>query len=129
MFIGRITVNCFCFSLYSDTASLNSLGYCRIEGRIKDMIIRGGENIYPAEIEEFIYKHPKVREVQVSTTTSGGQQRTINGLMATRHSVYFKNKFLINTSSVRTLHKNIVEMTHYSAVAVALSDLLSRWLE
>ncbi|XP_047426997.1 medium-chain acyl-CoA ligase ACSF2, mitochondrial-like [Mugil cephalus] len=48
-----------------DTASLNSLGYCRIEGRIKDMIIRGGENIYPAEIEEFLYKHPKVREVQV----------------------------------------------------------------
>ncbi|XP_069005088.1 medium-chain acyl-CoA ligase ACSF2, mitochondrial-like [Embiotoca jacksoni] len=48
-----------------DTASLNSLGYCRIEGRIKDMIIRGGENIYPAEIEEFLYRHPKVQEVQV----------------------------------------------------------------
>uniref|UniRef100_A0A3B4ULH7 Medium-chain acyl-CoA ligase ACSF2, mitochondrial n=1 Tax=Seriola dumerili TaxID=41447 RepID=A0A3B4ULH7_SERDU len=43
-----------------DTASLNSLGYCRIEGRIKDMIIRGGENIYPAEIEQFLYTHPKV---------------------------------------------------------------------
>uniref|UniRef100_A0A672IYZ6 Medium-chain acyl-CoA ligase ACSF2, mitochondrial n=1 Tax=Salarias fasciatus TaxID=181472 RepID=A0A672IYZ6_SALFA len=48
-----------------DTASLNDLGYCRIEGRMKDMIIRGGENIYPAEIEEFLYKHPKVQEVQV----------------------------------------------------------------
>ncbi|KAF7227352.1 transcript variant X2 [Nothobranchius furzeri] len=48
-----------------DTASLNSLGYCRIEGRIKDMIIRGGENIYPAEIEQFLYRHPKVMEVQV----------------------------------------------------------------
>ncbi|CAN9505644.1 unnamed protein product [Ophioblennius macclurei] len=48
-----------------DTASLNSLGYCRIEGRMKDMIIRGGENIYPAEIEDFLYKHPKVQEVQV----------------------------------------------------------------
>uniref|UniRef100_A0A672YMZ1 Medium-chain acyl-CoA ligase ACSF2, mitochondrial n=1 Tax=Sphaeramia orbicularis TaxID=375764 RepID=A0A672YMZ1_9TELE len=48
-----------------DTASLDSMGYCRIEGRIKDMIIRGGENIYPAEIEEFLYTHPKVREVQV----------------------------------------------------------------
>ncbi|XP_056257504.1 medium-chain acyl-CoA ligase ACSF2, mitochondrial-like [Seriola aureovittata] len=48
-----------------DTASLNSLGYCRIEGRIKDMIIRGGENIYPAEIEQFLYTHPKVQEVQV----------------------------------------------------------------
>ncbi|XP_017280788.1 medium-chain acyl-CoA ligase ACSF2, mitochondrial-like [Kryptolebias marmoratus] len=48
-----------------DTASLNSLGYCRIEGRIKDMIIRGGENIYPAEIEQFLHTHPKVLEAQV----------------------------------------------------------------
>uniref|UniRef100_A0A3Q3IKQ9 Medium-chain acyl-CoA ligase ACSF2, mitochondrial n=1 Tax=Monopterus albus TaxID=43700 RepID=A0A3Q3IKQ9_MONAL len=48
-----------------DIASLNSLGYCCIEGRIKDMIIRGGENIYPAEIEQFLYTHPKVQEVQV----------------------------------------------------------------
>nr|XP_046271184.1 medium-chain acyl-CoA ligase ACSF2, mitochondrial-like [Scatophagus argus] len=48
-----------------DTASLNGLGYCRIEGRMKDMIIRGGENIYPTEIEQFLYTHPKVQEVQV----------------------------------------------------------------
>ncbi|XP_060883143.1 medium-chain acyl-CoA ligase ACSF2, mitochondrial-like isoform X3 [Labrus mixtus] len=48
-----------------DTASLNSLGYCRIEGRMKDLIIRGGENIYPAEIEQFLFTHPKVTEVQV----------------------------------------------------------------
>ncbi|XP_035471439.2 medium-chain acyl-CoA ligase ACSF2, mitochondrial [Scophthalmus maximus] len=48
-----------------DTASLNSLGYCQIEGRMKDLIIRGGENIYPAEIEQFLYTHPKVNEVQV----------------------------------------------------------------
>ncbi|KAM9843490.1 medium-chain acyl-CoA ligase ACSF2, mitochondrial-like isoform 2-T2 [Aulostomus maculatus] len=48
-----------------DTASLNSLGYCCIEGRIKDMIIRGGENVYPAEIEQFLFMHPKVLEVQV----------------------------------------------------------------
>nr|XP_043907143.1 medium-chain acyl-CoA ligase ACSF2, mitochondrial-like [Solea senegalensis] len=44
---------------------MNSLGYCKIDGRIKDMIIRGGENIFPAEIEQFLYKHPKVQEVQV----------------------------------------------------------------
>ena len=40
-------------------------GYYKITGRIKDMIIRGGENIYPKEIEEFIYTHPKVKDVQV----------------------------------------------------------------
>ncbi|XP_008285501.1 acyl-CoA synthetase family member 2, mitochondrial-like [Stegastes partitus] len=48
-----------------DIASLNHLGYCSIQGRLKDMIIRGGENIYPAEIEQFLCKHPKVQEVQV----------------------------------------------------------------
>ena len=40
-------------------------GYYKITGRIKDMIIRGGENIYPKEIEDFIYTHPKVSDVQV----------------------------------------------------------------
>uniref|UniRef100_A0A6Q2XW50 Medium-chain acyl-CoA ligase ACSF2, mitochondrial n=1 Tax=Esox lucius TaxID=8010 RepID=A0A6Q2XW50_ESOLU len=48
-----------------DIAKLDNYGYCRIEGRIKDMIIRGGENIYPAEIEQFLHTHPKVQEAQV----------------------------------------------------------------
>jgi fatty-acyl-CoA synthase len=40
-------------------------GYCEIVGRIKDMVIRGGENIYPREVEEFLYQHPDVEDVQV----------------------------------------------------------------
>ncbi len=48
-----------------DLACRDSDGNFRITGRLKDMIIRGGENIYPKEIEEFIYTHPKVRDVQV----------------------------------------------------------------
>ncbi|KAM9837439.1 medium-chain acyl-CoA ligase ACSF2, mitochondrial [Aulostomus maculatus] len=48
-----------------DLGSMDAYGYCRIEGRIKDMIIRGGENIYPAEIEQFLHTHPKVKEAQV----------------------------------------------------------------
>ena len=40
-------------------------GYFRITGRLKDMIIRSGENIYPREIEEYLYTHPKVKDVQV----------------------------------------------------------------
>ncbi|XP_078426988.1 medium-chain acyl-CoA ligase ACSF2, mitochondrial [Cetorhinus maximus] len=48
-----------------DIATLDSYGYCRIVGRCKDMIIRGGENIYPTEIEAFLHTHPKVHEVQV----------------------------------------------------------------
>lgn len=48
-----------------DIATMDEYGYVKITGRIKDMIIRGGENIYPREIEEFLYNHPKISEVQV----------------------------------------------------------------
>ncbi len=48
-----------------DLATMDEKGYCKITGRIKDMIIRGGENIYPREIEEFLYTYPKVKDVQV----------------------------------------------------------------
>ena len=48
-----------------DLAVMDENGYCKITGRIKDMIIRGGENIYPREIEEFLYTHPRIRDVQV----------------------------------------------------------------
>jgi fatty-acyl-CoA synthase len=48
-----------------DLAIMDANGYCKITGRMKDMIIRGGENIYPREIEEFLYTNPKVKDVQV----------------------------------------------------------------
>ncbi|MGW2824102.1 AMP-binding protein [Streptomyces sp. NPDC001443] len=48
-----------------DLAMMREDGYVEIVGRIKDMIIRGGENVYPREIEEFLYAHPKIRDVQV----------------------------------------------------------------
>ena len=48
-----------------DLATMDDEGYVRIVGRIKDMVIRGGENIYPREIEEFLYTHPDVADVQV----------------------------------------------------------------
>ncbi|XP_065066321.1 medium-chain acyl-CoA ligase ACSF2, mitochondrial-like [Rhopilema esculentum] len=48
-----------------DLAVMDENKYCKIIGRIKDMIIRGGENIYPTEIEQFLYKHPKVQDIQV----------------------------------------------------------------
>ena len=48
-----------------DLAIMDENGYCKITGRIKDMIIRGGENVYPREIEEFLYTHTKVKDVQV----------------------------------------------------------------
>ena len=48
-----------------DLATMDEEGYVNIVGRIKDMVIRGGENIYPREIEEFLYRHPAVQDVQV----------------------------------------------------------------
>jgi fatty-acyl-CoA synthase len=48
-----------------DLATLDAEGYCNIVGRVKDMLIRGGENIYPREIEEFLFRHPAVQSVQV----------------------------------------------------------------
>ncbi len=48
-----------------DLATMRPDGYFRITGRLKDMIIRGGENIYPREVEEFLYTHPKIADVQV----------------------------------------------------------------
>ena len=48
-----------------DLATIDAEGYCNIVGRLKDMLIRGGENNYPREIEEFLFQHPKIQSVQV----------------------------------------------------------------
>ncbi|MFN8132179.1 MAG: AMP-binding protein [Solirubrobacteraceae bacterium] len=48
-----------------DLATMDEAGYCKIVGRIKDMVIRGGENIYPREVEEFLHGHPDISDVQV----------------------------------------------------------------
>jgi fatty-acyl-CoA synthase len=48
-----------------DLATMDSDGYLNIVGRIKDMVIRGGENIYPREVEEFLYTHPDISDVSV----------------------------------------------------------------
>jgi fatty-acyl-CoA synthase len=48
-----------------DLATLDADGCCNIVGRIKDMVIRGGENVYPREVEEFLYRHPAIQDVQV----------------------------------------------------------------
>ncbi len=48
-----------------DLATLDAEGYCNIVGRVKDMVIRGGENVYPREVEEFLFRHPKIAAVQV----------------------------------------------------------------
>lgn len=49
-----------------DLGTMDEAGYVRVTGRLKDMVIRGGENIYPREVEEFLYQHPAVLDVQVA---------------------------------------------------------------
>jgi len=48
-----------------DVGTIDDEGYCNIVGRIKDMVIRGGENVFPREIEEYLFRHPKIEDVQV----------------------------------------------------------------
>ena len=48
-----------------DLATIDDEGYCNIVGRLKDMVIRGGENVYPREVEEYLFTHPDVQDVQV----------------------------------------------------------------
>ena len=48
-----------------DLATIDADGYCNITGRVKDMLIRGGENVFPREVEEYLYRHPKIAAVQV----------------------------------------------------------------
>ena len=48
-----------------DLATIDAEGFCNIVGRIKDLVIRGGENVYPREVEEFLYRHPSIQDVQV----------------------------------------------------------------
>jgi fatty-acyl-CoA synthase len=54
-----------------DLGTIDDEGYGNVVGRIKDMVIRGGENIYPREVEEFLFRHPKIREVQVVGVPDG----------------------------------------------------------
>ena len=47
-----------------DLATIDDEGFCNIVGRIKDVVIRGGENVYPREVEEFLYRHPAIQDIQ-----------------------------------------------------------------
>jgi fatty-acyl-CoA synthase len=69
-----------------DLATIDAEGYCNIVGRKKEMIIRGGENIYPREIEEYLYRHSKVQQVQVFGISQRSFRR--GGLRLDRASIW-----------------------------------------
>jgi len=78
---------------------MNDDGYVEINGRLKDLIIRGGENVYPAEVEQFLYKHPKIADVQVVNHRC----RTSDKLMC-RHELGIKT--LCRVLHLRTYMRN-----------------------
>jgi fatty-acyl-CoA synthase len=67
-----------------DLATMNEQGYVNIVGRVKDMIIRGGENIYPAEVEALLMRHPKVAEAQVVGLPDAYMGEELAGLLRLR---------------------------------------------
>lgn len=62
------------FLRFSDIAVMHDNGTISIVGRSKDMIVRGGENIYPTEVEQFLFKHPKIEDAHVSLNKRKGIQ-------------------------------------------------------
>ncbi len=70
-----------------DIATVDENGYYNITGRLKDMIIRGGENIYPKEIEELLYTHPKIQDVQIVAAPSREYGEEICAFVIPRHFV------------------------------------------
>uniref|UniRef100_A0A8C7G357 Medium-chain acyl-CoA ligase ACSF2, mitochondrial n=1 Tax=Oncorhynchus kisutch TaxID=8019 RepID=A0A8C7G357_ONCKI len=86
-----------------DIASLDKYGFCRIEGRIKDMIIRGGENIYPAEIEQFLHTHPKVQEAQIAHFKIPRYVTFVNDYPLTVSGKIQKNKLRVQTEKFLAL--------------------------
>ncbi len=72
-----------------DLAQVDEHGYYKITGRLKDMIIRGGENIYPKEIEEFLYTHPAVKDVQVIGVPSQKYGEEVMACIILREGVTF----------------------------------------
>ncbi len=83
-----------------DLAVMDVDGYCKITGRLKDMIIRGGENIYPREIEEFLYTHPKVKDVQVVGIASEKYGEEVVAF------VQVKEREVVNEDELRGFCKN-----------------------
>ena len=78
-----------------DLATMDDEGYVNIVGRIKDMIIRGGENIYPREIEEFLYTHPDVSDVQVIGVPSDRYGEEVMAWVRVREGATLRDSQLI----------------------------------
>ncbi len=99
-----------------DLAVMDDDGYCRITGRIKDMIIRGGENIYPREIEEFLYTHPDIKDVQVVGVPSRKYGEEVAAF------IQLKNGKRISEDEMRDFCKNKIAFHKIPAFFLFVAD-------
>jgi fatty-acyl-CoA synthase len=90
-----------------DLAVIDAQGYCNIVGRVKDMIIRGGENVYPREIEEFLYRHPKVLDVAVVGVPDHKYGEEVGAVIRLREGVSAKPEEIIEFCRGQIAHYKV----------------------
>jgi fatty-acyl-CoA synthase len=90
-----------------DLAELDQEGYCKIVGRVKDMIIRGGENVYPREIEDYLYRHPKILDVAVVGVTDAKYGEEVCAVIRLREGETANREEVIEFCRGRIAHYKI----------------------
>ena len=96
-----------------DLAELDQDGYCRIVGRVKDMIIRGGENVYPREIEDFLYRHPKILDVAVVGVTDAKYGEEVCAVIRLREGESASREEIIAFCRGQIAHYKIPRYVHF----------------
>src|SRR5205085_2566265 len=95
-----------------DLATIDGDGYVNIVGRIKDMIIRGGENVYPREIEEFLYTHPDIVDVQVIGVPDQKYGEEIMAWLRVREGVTLSKDDVADFCKGRIAHYKVPRYVH-----------------
>jgi fatty-acyl-CoA synthase len=112
-----------------DLAVLDADGYCNLVGRSKDMIIRGGENIYPRELEEFLYCHPKVRDVAVVGVPDAKYGEAVCAVVILRDGVSAEASELVDFCRDRIAHYKIPRYVHFvSAFPLTVTGKVQKYI-
>jgi fatty-acyl-CoA synthase len=96
-----------------DLATLDDQGYCNIVGRLKDMIIRGGENVYPREVEEFLYLHPKILDVAVVGVPDRKYGEELCAVIRLREGVTTNAEEIIEFCRGQIAHYKVPRYVHF----------------
>jgi len=112
-----------------DLAVIDAQGYCNIVGRVKDMIIRGGENVYPREIEEFLYRHPKVLDVAVVGVPDRKYGEEIGAVIRLREGVTAEPEEIIEFCRGQIAHFKVPRYVRFvDAFPMTVTGKLQKYL-